>query len=521
MIETPVNMRRRNSAPVPSSRRWSSPSLLRIVQQRHNPYVGTFRHSPPSSYVSARERMMSKLAATKLFANSSSRKTVFVNDSRCCRGSSPMKNSPYVGSFRHAPPSWATATNASELYEIILQETLHLNNNNKNVKTLSSSSSSMEVLKNLYVSGHLRGGSPSYSNKRPCPYSTSSFPSNNHHHHHDFVSPMTLSLPLRRIVGWLLQPFHETMTPTIKYAPEFTNARRRVDDGDASSILTPSSDADDSRDDDLDDDDESSLSQDDYDDDDSRHHSHNHNDTGADRREMNESTSDENDFHLSILSSQAEAYYAHSLTKDILNDHRLDYTITQMDVIRMMRNASRHLDVDSILQLPVTTYRSKKKKPVLLNAGAKAITITNSSTTSSSNDESETEEMSWMLVHEDHDNKTPSSGGNNVKAPDALPHIQEASDADVCVICLEHFVDGDRVRVLPCTHSFHVGCIDRWLSGSHSFDDCVTSGCPTCKKRPVEELEEDGADYTVDPGNSVPSWAFSRIGDALARNLSG
>lgn len=466
--------------------------------------------------------MMSKLAAAKLFSNSS-RKTVFVvNDSRCCRGSSPMKNSPYVGSFRHAPPSWATATNASELYEIILQETLHLNNNSK-VKPSSSSLSSVEVRKNLYVSGHLRGGSPSYSNKRPCPYNTSSFPSS---HHHDFASPMTLSLPLRRIVGWLLQPFHETMTPTIKYAPEFANARRHGGDGDASSILTPSSDADDSRDDlDDDDDDESSLSQDDYDEDSNRSH---HSNNGADRREMNESTSDENDFHLSILSSQAEAYYAHSLTKDILNDHRLDYTITQMDVIRMMRNASRHLDVDSILQLPVTTYQSKNnKKSALMNAGAKAITITKSSTTSSSNDESETEEMSWMLVHEDHDNKAPSSRGNNAKAPDGLPHIQEreaaaeSNDADVCVICLEHFVDGDRVRILPCTHSFHVGCIDRWLSGSHSFDDCVTSGCPTCKKRPVEEHEEDGADYTVDYGNSVPSWAFSRIGDALARNLSG
>lgn len=464
--------------------------------------------------------MMSKLAATKLFSNSS-RKTVFVvNDSRCCRGSSPLKNSPYVGSFRHAPPSWATATNASELYEIILQETLHLSNNNNKVKTYPSSSSptSLEVLKNLYVSGHLRGGSPSYSNKRPCPYSTSSFSSN---HHHDFVSPMTLSLPLRRIVGWLLQPFHETMTPTIKYAPEFANARRGGGggDGDASSILTPSSD--DSRDDldDDHDDDESSLSQDDYDDD-SQHRSHSND--GADRRELNESTSDENDFHLSILSSQAEAYYAHTLTKDILNDQRLDYTITQMDVIRMMRNASRHLDVDSILQLPVTTYRSKEKQVT----GSKTITITSRPTRSSNNeDESETEEMSWMLVHEDHDNKTPCSGGNTFKTPDVLPHIQEetaeGSDADVCVICLEHFVDGDRVRILPCTHSFHVGCIDRWLSGSHSFDDCVTSGCPTCKKRPVEEHQEDGADYTVDHGNSVPSWAFSRIGDALARNLSG
>ena len=35
-------------------------------------------------------------------------------------------------------------------------------------------------------------------------------------------------------------------------------------------------------------------------------------------------------------------------------------------------------------------------------------------------------------------------------------------DEDTCVICLEHFIDGDRLRVLPCDHSFHVGCIDTY-----------------------------------------------------------
>merc|ERR1712238_561472 len=57
-------------------------------------------------------------------------------------------------------------------------------------------------------------------------------------------------------------------------------------------------------------------------------------------------------------------------------------------------------------------------------------------------------------------------------------------DVDVCVICLEVFRDGDRLRVLPCDHSFHAGCIDRWLSGSHSYNECFTAGCPTCKKLP-------------------------------------
>ncbi|KAL7587730.1 hypothetical protein Lser_V15G39594 [Lactuca serriola] len=43
-----------------------------------------------------------------------------------------------------------------------------------------------------------------------------------------------------------------------------------------------------------------------------------------------------------------------------------------------------------------------------------------------------------------------------------------------CTICLEDFVDGQNVRVLPhCSHEFHVGCIDKWFE-SHS-------SCPNCR----------------------------------------
>ncbi|MFS8016735.1 putative transcription factor C2H2 family [Helianthus anomalus] len=49
-----------------------------------------------------------------------------------------------------------------------------------------------------------------------------------------------------------------------------------------------------------------------------------------------------------------------------------------------------------------------------------------------------------------------------------------------CAICLEEYVDGDEIRVLPqCGHVFHIGCIDKWLD-SHS-------SCPSC--RPLEDVE--------------------------------
>jgi Ring finger domain len=126
------------------------------------------------------------------------------------------------------------------------------------------------------------------------------------------------------------------------------------------------------------------------------------------------------------------------------DEDRLDFIITQMDVSRMARHASRHLDVKSIYLLPTITYRANMETNVDMEA-----------------------ESSWLLV-------TPS--GEEIIPCNYQQHL--------CVICLDVFQDGDQLRILPCHHSFHIGCIDRWLSGWNSDAECYTSGCPTCKKDP-------------------------------------
>jgi hypothetical protein len=190
------------------------------------------------------------------------------------------------------------------------------------------------------------------------------------------------------------------------------------------------------------------------------------------------------------ISSLAAAYYAHQAAEgmdrsfhsnDLLieDEDRLDYMISQMDIARMARNASRHLDVESILSLPTTTYHEGKK----------------CGTPPPEPDHGEETGASWMIVP---------------PMEEELAGPQDRADGHVCVICLEKFAEGDRLRVLPCSHSFHVGCIDRWLSGSHSFDECFTSGCPTCKKQPTSPTND----------GSVPSWAFARLGSMLANSTT-
>jgi hypothetical protein len=44
-----------------------------------------------------------------------------------------------------------------------------------------------------------------------------------------------------------------------------------------------------------------------------------------------------------------------------------------------------------------------------------------------------------------------------------------------CCICLEGYHVGDRVGVLPCKHTFHEGCIKRWLANDSR------KSCPLCR----------------------------------------
>merc|ERR1712232_1123038 len=50
-----------------------------------------------------------------------------------------------------------------------------------------------------------------------------------------------------------------------------------------------------------------------------------------------------------------------------------------------------------------------------------------------------------------------------------------AAGALQCSVCCEDYAAGDELRTLPCWHSFHKACIDKWL----------TSGMPGARTCPV------------------------------------
>lgn len=426
-------LRRHNSTPARSHRHsaWV-PSRLR---SKTNPYIGAFRHSPPTSFRSI-EAFNGMDVSTSSLSSSSL----------------PLRRSPYIGWFRHAPPI------ASQVNVVDAKRLIHLDCFHRSL--LLEKFNDKEIDLSKIINGRLLGGGKIESiedidtsevfryTQRLLQDTTSEGSSN------------AVKL-LTRLGSWFLFPlaydaescgyknnFYNDLNafPILSNRPNVIEEEEELDEDEES-------DSDES------DSDERSITP-----------------LQCDDEHRVESPHSDEALGVSV-SNVAQAYYAHQAIDqgdDFSSDgHNLDYVITQMDIARMARNASRHLEVDSILKLPTITYH-----PTRL-AESK-------------------DDKAWSFVMVEGSSLDQTS-------------VSTAAENDhFCVICLDKFEEGDRLRVLPCQHSFHVGCIDRWLCGSHSHLECFTSGCPICKKRPM-----DVETSTVNDG-SVPSWAFASIGKSLS-----
>ena len=55
-------------------------------------------------------------------------------------------------------------------------------------------------------------------------------------------------------------------------------------------------------------------------------------------------------------------------------------------------------------------------------------------------------------------------------------------EKEKCVICQEAYETGEEVRKLPCSHTYHRACIDRWLTTGSA----ISLQCPICKAPAVD-----------------------------------
>ncbi|KAH6555139.1 hypothetical protein KP509_12G082300 [Ceratopteris richardii] len=95
--------------------------------------------------------------------------------------------------------------------------------------------------------------------------------------------------------------------------------------------------------------------------------------------------------------------------------------------------------------------------------------------------------ITWYLVKKQRQRRAAETFSNHVqpclmslRMVQAMPTItyvlaNEKAPQESCVICLEEYLNGDQLRILPCCHRFHCSCIDTWLT----LWRCV---CPICKR---------------------------------------
>uniref|UniRef100_A0A8C7WN61 E3 ubiquitin-protein ligase ZNRF3 n=1 Tax=Oryzias sinensis TaxID=183150 RepID=A0A8C7WN61_9TELE len=78
----------------------------------------------------------------------------------------------------------------------------------------------------------------------------------------------------------------------------------------------------------------------------------------------------------------------------------------------------------------------------------------------------------------------------------ASDSLSSSSTSD-CAICLEKYMDGEELRVIPCAHRFHKKCVDPWLLQHHT--------CPHCRHNIIEQKKGNPRPACMDPANAVHS----------------
>lgn len=62
------------------------------------------------------------------------------------------------------------------------------------------------------------------------------------------------------------------------------------------------------------------------------------------------------------------------------------------------------------------------------------------------------------------------------KIPTKKFSTEDEGHYETCCICLEDYTLGEKLRILPCDHAYHVKCIDPWLLKNKRV-------CPQCRKK--------------------------------------
>jgi len=152
-----------------------------------------------------------------------------------------------------------------------------------------------------------------------------------------------------------------------------------------------------------------------------------------------------------------EAMQSYNLSSNFLRDHATEYSeedlvALQMAVAEEDPDAS---DVDEEEEVEEGMASTELSYETLLRLGDRIGDV-------------KTER--WLMKSKKEIEKLPTRKFNK----ENIKNLDENDSKVKCLVCQYHFDDGENVRILPCAHYFHKGCVDQWLS-SKDF-------CPYCRQ---------------------------------------
>ncbi|XP_036696446.1 E3 ubiquitin-protein ligase RLIM-like [Balaenoptera musculus] len=86
------------------------------------------------------------------------------------------------------------------------------------------------------------------------------------------------------------------------------------------------------------------------------------------------------------------------------------------------------------------------------------------------------------IFHLDEDDLDQPTGLSKAQIDNLAVRSFDENDAlKACSICMTEYTEDSKLRILPCSHEYHIYCIDRWLSEN--------SACPICRGQVVDSNE--------------------------------
>ncbi|XP_074605423.1 E3 ubiquitin-protein ligase RNF13-like isoform X2 [Brevipalpus obovatus] len=102
-------------------------------------------------------------------------------------------------------------------------------------------------------------------------------------------------------------------------------------------------------------------------------------------------------------------------------------------------------------------------------------------------------------------------------------YCKQTDQFDTCAICLEDYSEGEKLRVLPCNHVYHLKCIDPWLTKNRKV-------CPVCKGKVIlpgmsdesgSDTDTDGTEHSADERTPLIGVRSSEASSSNLRHYSG